>query len=122
MVKNITPQLVYRLNDMHHVVAQVGAVVDNHIFALQLLHSAHDVLVYRKHEGLTKNIDYTDPHLVLTGFGHTQTWVPANDKDEYFVGASLIQVIGLLKLLVLNILNYCQKIIHLTRSYLVYHI
>lgn len=31
MVKNITPELVYRLNGMHHVVAQVGAVIDNHI-------------------------------------------------------------------------------------------
>ena len=87
MVKNITPELVYRLNGMHHVVAQVGAVIDKHVFALQLLHSAHDVLVYRKHEGLTKNVDYTEPHLVMTGFGHTQTWVAANDKDEYFVGA-----------------------------------
>ena len=86
MVKNITPELVYRLNGMHHVVAQVGAVIDKHVFALQLLHSAHDVLVYRKHEGLTKNVDYTEPHLVMTGFGHTQTWVPANDNDEYFVG------------------------------------
>ena len=87
MVKSITPHLVYRLNGMHHVVAQVGVVNGDHVFALQLLHSAHDVLVYRKHEGLTKNIDYTDPHLVMMGFGHTQTWVAANDKDEYFVGA-----------------------------------
>ena len=23
----------------------------------------------------------------MTRFGHTQTWVPANDNDEYFVGA-----------------------------------
>lgn len=87
MVKRITPELVYRLNGMHHVVAQVGAVNDNHIFALQLLHSARDVLVYRKHAGLTKNVDYGEPHLVLTGFGHTQTWVPANGDDEFFVGA-----------------------------------
>lgn len=87
MVGSITPKLVYRLNGMHHVVAQVGAVNGDHVFALQLLHSAHDVLVYRKHKGLTKDINYTNPHLVMTGFGHTQTWVPANDNDEYFVGA-----------------------------------
>lgn len=48
MVKNITPQLVYRLNGMHHVVAQVGAVVDNHVFALQLLHSAKRKLLFSK--------------------------------------------------------------------------
>ena len=45
-----TEALVYRLNGMHHVVAQVGVVNGDHVFALQLLHSAHDVLVYRKHE------------------------------------------------------------------------
>lgn len=89
MTTHIKPALAYRLNGMHHVVAQVGAVQDNHVFALQLLHSARDVLVYRKGLGLglSKNIDYNQPHLVLSGFGHTQTWVPANEKDEYFVGA-----------------------------------
>ena len=43
MVKSITPHLVYRLNGMHHVVAQVGVVNGDHVFALQLLHSAHDM-------------------------------------------------------------------------------
>lgn len=86
MVKTIKPELVYQLNGMHHVVAQVGAIYDKHIFALQLLHSAHDILVYRKHEGITKDVAYTEPHLTMTGFGHTQTWIPANENDEYFVG------------------------------------
>ena len=31
MVKSITPHLVYRLNGMHHVVAQVGVVNGDHV-------------------------------------------------------------------------------------------
>ncbi|WP_338934772.1 helveticin J family class III bacteriocin [Lactobacillus helveticus] len=95
---NISANLEYRLNnypsddDLYHVVVQKGNVGSKYVYALQLLHSGHNIYVFRGNRQTDVNFDKSNPVLRLIGQdgntagGHTQTWEYANQSGDWFVG------------------------------------
>lgn len=87
--KNVNLSLMYELENLHHVVVQATNLVNNQIFALQLLHKQTDIIVYQA-EANRKHIffDEDNPIVYLSGMagGHTQTWVYSGKPGNYFIG------------------------------------
>lgn len=96
---NVNVSLQYNLNDyddgdddLYHVVVQKGNVGSSYVYALQLLHSQHNIYVFRGSRQKNVNFDKSNPVLRLIGQdgytagGHTQTWEYANQSGDWFVG------------------------------------
>ena len=99
MVYESNVSLQYNLNDyddgdddLYHVVVQKGNVGSSYVYALQLLHSQHNIYVFRGSRQKNDNFDKLNPVLRLIGQdgytagGHTQTWEYANQSGDWFVG------------------------------------
>ncbi|GFP05279.1 hypothetical protein LMG22465_12920 [Lactobacillus helveticus] len=82
---NVNVSLQYNLNDyddgdddLYHVVVQKGNVGSSYVYALQLLHSQHNIYVFRGSRQKNVNFDKSNPVLRLisqdgyTAGGHTQ--------------------------------------------------
>lgn len=104
---NINVQMQYLLNDesqkdtdLYKVVVQKGNVGSKYVYALQLLHSQHNIYVFRGLREEKVQFDKSNPVLRLIGQdndgtlhtagGHTQTWEYANRSNEWFVGTKYI--------------------------------
>lgn len=92
--KNGTVELLYELNNLHHVVVQTTFVTQNQVLALQLLNKQTNTAVFR---ALKSNgqifFDEENPSLYLKGAqkpnlagGHTQTLAFSGRANRYFVG------------------------------------
>lgn len=87
--KKVKVSLMYDLDNLHHVVVQASDVGTKYIYALQLLHKQHDIIVYRG-QALGKHVIYDEasPIVYQTGKagGHTQTWTYAGQGNQWYIG------------------------------------
>lgn len=85
-MQNATPQLMYRLRNLHPTVVQKSVIGPKYIYSLQ--EEGLDTVIRRarkpKHGN---NVNFSSKHeLRLKDFGHTQTWIYAGNSN-WFVGA-----------------------------------
>lgn len=89
-VKNIRPQLLYRLKRIDSTVVQRSVIGQKYIYAVQKVHE--NTVIHRARKPKKgKNVVFPyNSKLILKNFGHTQTWVYSG-KGNWLVGCTPVK-------------------------------